>query len=96
MLADPPLPHDAHVEARHVVSARTLQRLFARYVGVGPKWVLARYRIHDAVTELDAGYTGPLADLAASLGWYDQAHFVRDFARLVGEPPDSYRRRTRR
>jgi AraC-like DNA-binding protein len=95
MLADRTLQQVAQVEARHGLSARTLQRLFARYVGVGPKWVLARYRIHDAVTELDAGYTGPLADLAASLGWYDQAHFVRDFARLVGEPPDSYRRRTR-
>lgn len=95
MLGDRTLAQVAQVEARHGLSTRTLQRLFARYVGVGPKWVLARYRIHDAVTELDAGYTGSLAALAASLGWYDQAHFVRDFTRLVGQPPDSYRRRLR-
>ena len=40
---------------------------------------------------LDAGYDGTLADLAASLGWYDQAHFTRDFTRHVGVPPRAYR-----
>ena len=83
MLADRQLQRVADVERLHHLSARTLQRLFERYVGVGPKWVLARYRIHDAVGELDAGYDGTIADLAASLGWYDQAHFVRDFTRNV-------------
>jgi AraC-like DNA-binding protein len=61
-------------------------------VGVSPKWVLARYRMHDAVGELDAGYAGALADLAARYGWFDQAHFTRDFSRLVGEPPSAYQR----
>ena len=94
MLGDRDLQRVAQIEQRHGLSARTLQRLFERYVGVGPKWVLARYRIHDAISELDAGYEGTIADLAASLGWYDQAHFVRDFTRLIGEPPDQYRRRS--
>ena len=93
MLADRTLQRVAQVEQRHGMSTRTLQRLFERYVGVGPKWVLARYRIHDAVSEIDAGYDGTIADLSASLGWYDQSHFVGDFTRLVGEPPDQYRRR---
>ncbi|AXG78452.1 helix-turn-helix domain-containing protein [Streptomyces paludis] len=31
------------------MSARSLQRLFAAYVGVGPKWVILRYRIHEAL-----------------------------------------------
>jgi AraC-like DNA-binding protein len=31
--------------AMHHVAPRTLQRLFRRYVGVGPKWVLKRLRI---------------------------------------------------
>lgn len=30
------------------VDVRTLQRLFRRHVGVTPKWVLARYRLHEA------------------------------------------------
>ena len=94
MLADRTLLRVADVEARCGIGERSLQRLFARYVGVSPKWVLARYRMHDAVGELDAGYAGALADLAARYGWFDQAHFTRDFTRLVGEPPSAYQRRT--
>lgn len=26
-----------------------LQRLFAEYVGVSPKWVIERYRMHEAL-----------------------------------------------
>ncbi|NHA67874.1 helix-turn-helix transcriptional regulator [Phycicoccus sp. CMS6Z-2] len=91
MLEDRGLVTVADVAARHATSVRTLQRLFKRYVGVGPKWVLARYRMHDVVTALDAGYDGSLADLAHRHGWYDQAHFTRDFAALVGLPPGQYR-----
>ena len=69
-----------------------MQRLFERYVGATPKWTLARYRIHDAVSDLDAGHTGSLADLAARYGWFDQAHFTREFTDLVGVPPGAYQR----
>ena len=91
MLADRTLVRVAQVTERHGLSARRLQRLFARYVGVGPKWVLARHRMHDVVAALDAGYEGSLADLAAGHGWYDQAHFTRDFRALVGVTPARYR-----
>lgn len=37
------------------VSARSLQRLFATYVGVGPKWVILRYRIHEALERAEQG-----------------------------------------
>ncbi|MFD8969449.1 DUF6597 domain-containing transcriptional factor [Streptomyces sp. NPDC059568] len=52
------------------VSTRSLQRLFAAYVGVGPKWVILRYRIHEALerAESDAGTvadSGPAVDPAA-------------------------------
>lgn len=77
-------------------SPRSLQRMFAKFLGVGPKWVLARYRLHDAVTAIDEGYAGSLTDLAIELGWFDQAHFIADFSTLVGKTPDAYRRdRTR-
>ena len=93
MLADPSLLTVAAVAERHAVTVRTLQRLFTHYVGVGPKWVLARYRMHDAVADLDAGRAGTLTDLAVRYGWYDQAHFSRDFTALVGVPPGQYRDR---
>ena len=93
MLADRSLLRVAQVEEQCGVGTRTLQRLFERYVGVSPKWVLSRYRMHDVVTDLDAGYGGSLADLAAKYGWFDQAHFTREFTDLVGVPPGSYQRR---
>lgn len=91
MLDDHSLLTVADVASRHGVSTRALQRLFTRFVGVGPKWVLARYRMHDAVSELDDDYTGTLTELAHRHGWYDQAHFNRDFLDLVGVTPGQYR-----
>ncbi|KGN38033.1 AraC family transcriptional regulator [Knoellia subterranea KCTC 19937] len=93
MLEDHALVGVADLERRHHVSSRTLQRDFLDYVGAGPKWVLGRYRMHDVVEALDGGWDGPLTELAARFGWYDQAHFTRDFTALVGMPPSRYVRR---
>jgi AraC-like DNA-binding protein len=80
----------AEVAARHHVSERTLQRLFAAYVGIGPKWVLQRYRLHEAVEQLQAQEEVDWARLALELGYFDQAHFARDFRALVGRTPAQY------
>jgi transcriptional regulator GlxA family with amidase domain len=72
------------------LSTRSLQRLFAAYVGVSPKAVLARYRLQDAAALIDAGEVDDLAALAADLGWFDQAHFSRDFRAVVGMTPSAY------
>lgn len=93
VLEDRSLLTVADVAARHGTTPRSLQRLFTHYVGVGPKWVLARYRMHDVVSALDDGYDGTLTDLAHRFGWYDQAHFTRDFTALVGVTPGRYRDR---
>jgi AraC-like DNA-binding protein len=71
---------------------RALQRLFQQYVGVSPKWVIRRYRLHEAALELQRPNPPALAALAASLGYADQAHFGRDFKRAVGETPRSFAR----
>ena len=72
------------------ISVRSLQRLFAAYVGVSPKAVLARYRLQDAAAAIDEGSVDDLAGLAASLGWFDQAHFSREFRAVVGMTPSAY------
>lgn len=38
--------------ARYGMNKRTLQRLFSKYVGVSPKWVIQRYRLHEAAERL--------------------------------------------
>ncbi|MFC8598674.1 helix-turn-helix domain-containing protein, partial [Isoptericola sp. NPDC057191] len=72
---------------------RSLQRLFAHWVGVSPKWVLQRHRVHLAADLIAAEPARPLADLAAAVGYYDQAHLTTDFARALGMPPAAYARR---
>jgi AraC-like DNA-binding protein len=71
---------------------RALQRLFNDYVGVTPKWVIRRSRLHDAAARLANAEEVNLTHLAAELGYSDQAHFARDFKALVGRSPSDYRR----
>jgi AraC-like DNA-binding protein len=77
------------------MSKRALQRLFQRYVGVGPKWVIQRYRLHEAVERLSAEDVDG-AKLAAELGYADQAHLIHDFRQLVGTTPSGYADLTQR
>lgn len=74
------------------LTMRQLQRLFADQVGVGPKWVIRRYRLHEAAARVAAGTRLDLAALAADLGYSDQAHLTRDFTAVVGDPPGRYAR----
>lgn len=74
------------------LSPRSLQRLFASRVGVGPKWVILRYRLHEALERAEEGAAPDWADLAAELGYSDQAHLVRDFTATVGLSPAAYAR----
>lgn len=72
------------------MSTRTLQRLFRRHVGVGPKWVLGRYRLHAAAEQLAAGERHDWTTLALDLGYFDHAHFIRDFSAVAGRSPAEY------
>jgi AraC-like DNA-binding protein len=72
---------------------RRLQRLFAEHVGLGPKWVINRLRVHEAAEIAGSGDPVDWATLAAMLGYSDQSHLVREFTAAVGIPPDRYARR---
>jgi AraC-like DNA-binding protein len=74
------------------LTVRTLQRRFARYVGVSPKWVIQRHRLHEAAEALGAG-KGDIVRLALELGYFDQAHFIKDFKAIVGVSPTEYMKR---
>lgn len=77
--------------ARQVaVTERTLQRLFRDYVGVSPKYVVRRYRLIDAAERVRDGADVGWAQLAAELGYADQAHLIRDFRAATGLTPAAY------
>lgn len=73
------------------MNMRTMQRLFDRYVGVSPKSVIQRYRLHEAAEQIDQGTVEDWLDLSVSLGYYDHSHFIRDFRAIVGVAPNEYR-----
>ncbi|MAS35033.1 MAG: AraC family transcriptional regulator [Anaerolineaceae bacterium] len=71
-------------------SARSLQRLFSQYVGVSPKWVIQRYRLQEVTEQLADGQVVDWSRLAQEMGYYDQAHFIKDFKALIGATPAEY------
>ena len=76
--------------AEHVgVSERSLQRLVEQRIGLSPKWLIQRRRLHDAVEHLKSGAVS-LAETAARLGYADQAHFTHDFRTVTGMTPGEY------
>ena len=92
----------AHVEQRSDVQRvaqicaelgmgqRALQRLTARRIGLSPKWLVQRRRLHEAAERLRAGAKVDLAAVAADLGYADQAHFTRDFRAVTGLTPGAF------
>jgi AraC-like DNA-binding protein len=91
MLAEPATARVREIAARFGLSPRALQRLFRHYVGVSPKTVLQRSRMHEAVVRITSG-EGDGASLALDLGYSDQAHFINDFRETVGRSPSRYAR----
>jgi AraC-like DNA-binding protein len=71
---------------------RTLQRIFSEYVGVSPKWVIMRYRLQEAADQLARHEIVSWTQMALDLGYFDQAHFIKDFKMIVGRTPAEYAR----
>ncbi|NKZ03416.1 helix-turn-helix domain-containing protein [Actinomadura latina] len=90
--ARPGLARVDELAAEVGLTARSLQRLFHEYVGIGPKWVIRRFRMQEAAERAASGVRVEWAGLAAELGYADQAHFTRDFTAAVGTPPARYAR----
>lgn len=87
---NPTITRVDQVAGRFSMSNRTLQRLFNHYVGVSPKWVIQRYRLHEAADHLAEGSVDDWPQLALKLGYFDQAHFIKDFKTIVGKSPAEY------
>ncbi len=89
---DPAILTVDQLAAKACMSVRSLQRLFKEYVGVPPKWVIRRYRLHELVERLHSGQTFDGAKLALDLGYADQAHLINDFRHFIGYTPTAYRK----
>jgi AraC-like DNA-binding protein len=79
----------AQVCAQFDLSERALQRLVRRRLGLTPKWLIQRRRLQEAAERL-RGRGTTLAEVSALLGYADQPHFSRDFARVTGMTPGAF------
>ena len=75
------------------MAPRTLQRWFARHVGLPPRRYLRLLRFHKAFEEVPG--QDSLAGHAAASGFADQAHMAREFRSLTGLPPSLAKSRAR-
>ncbi len=80
------------LELRTGIGKRTLQRIFNEYIGVSPKWVIRRYRLHELIERFKSGKKMEWSDLALELGYFDQAHLINDFRSMVGYSPVRYQK----
>lgn len=76
------------------VPIRTLRARLMDHVGLSPKRVIRIERLHRALVSAQSGSAG-WGDIAASSGFADQAHMIREFRDLLGESPTVWRRRSR-
>lgn len=72
------------------IGVRSLERMFRAWVGVTPKWVITRFRVQEAAARVAAGEAPGWTALAHELGYFDQAHFIREFKAQVGATPQQY------
>jgi AraC-like DNA-binding protein len=75
---------------RYFLSARRLEQLFDRSIGMSPKAYSRLKRFHFAVTQLKKDTS--LTALALNTGYYDQAHFIHEFSHFAGTNPRAYLR----
>lgn len=70
---------------------RNRARLFERYLGLPPRTVARILRFQRALRALMSQPSESLAEVAANAGYYDQAHFIREFRVMTGGVPRGYR-----
>jgi AraC-like DNA-binding protein len=72
------------------VSNRYLQKLFLEKIGFSPKFLIRITRFQHAMNQLIHSQTTSLTELACHTGYYDQAHFIREFREFTGELPSRF------
>lgn len=85
----PDLVRVAGLVEAFATTERSLQRLTGRWLGLTPRWLVQRRRLHEAAERLREREVD-LGRVAAELGYADQAHFNRDWRKVTGMTPGQF------
>ncbi|MBT8220775.1 MAG: helix-turn-helix domain-containing protein [Bacteroidia bacterium] len=72
------------------ISRRQLERKFRELIGISPKQYLRLIRINKVMQMLEQNQSLNLTDIAYHCGYFDQAHFIKDFKHITDQTPSSY------
>jgi AraC-like DNA-binding protein len=72
------------------ITKRKLERAFSKMVGIPPKQFCATVRIQQLLKALNNSMTDNFTQLSYDFGYYDQAHFIKDFKAKSGFTPKVY------
>jgi len=72
------------------VGVRHFRRKFKEVVGIGPKYFCKIIQLNTIFERLKSAEQDQLHQLALDCGYYDQAHFINDFNRLIGSSPTHF------
>ncbi|MGP8306244.1 helix-turn-helix domain-containing protein [Vibrio sp. YIC-376] len=76
-------------------TSRTLQRMFKNDIGLTPKGFSRAIRCQSAIYDINHCEKLTFSDLASTLGFSDQPHFLREFKKLVNVTPLEYQNRVK-
>lgn len=77
---------------KHAMSPRQMRRYFQHAVGVSPKHFSKICQVNAVVGAMKDNDSERLRSLALDHGFYDQAHFIRDFHSFVAMDPSGFLR----
>ncbi|SNZ00917.1 helix-turn-helix domain-containing protein [Flagellimonas pacifica] len=82
--------------AKTGITERKIQRLFFEQIGISPKKFIGNIRLHSFLRQLrNEGDFSSLTKLSLDAGYYDQAHLIREFQKIVGIAPTEYLKTSR-
>jgi AraC-like DNA-binding protein len=72
------------------ISIRDIQRLFKTFVGVSPNVYIRLNKVKNAKDKIANNEFESLTKLSMDSGYFDQAHFIRDFKKFMEDTPKKY------
>lgn len=72
------------------IHQRNMERRFNHVVGLSPKQLARMMRLQAALKMLCQKKSGNLTSIAHETGYFDQAHFIKDFKEFTGQSPKSF------
>ncbi|MBD1262181.1 AraC family transcriptional regulator [Maribacter polysiphoniae] len=72
------------------LSLRHFRRLFIKIIGIPPKFFCKVVQLNTIFESINNANTEKIHHLAYDCGYYDQAHFINDFKKLIGDSPEKF------